>query len=215
MSSIFGSSTDQSLRLPPELQSSIIENTRQQQQQAQRVSEAAPRTAEQVQTGFGGFAPQLQTRFSQPQFTSALDSIAQAQVARGQQALAQGAAAQQQALANQFRQQPGVARALAAQSANRAALQANPLQAQALEQQRARQAQEFQLGQQSQQLSNAAALAQGQEQARLQELGNQAQLQQLGVLGAGQQAQQNLLSNLLAAGQATGTINQRQAGLFK
>lgn len=182
-------------------------------QLAQRAALGSP----QLQQNFSQFAPGQVAGTGPAQQTAGLDISGQRQLAQGQQALQNQTAAQQRDIGQQFRGQGGVSNILQAQAAQRAALQANPLAAQAAEGQLARDAQ-----------AQQAALAQGQQQiaqaglqAQLQGLGNQAALSQQGgqlaglqaalqAGGAGLGAQSDLLRVLGEAGALFGQRVQQQ-----
>lgn len=199
------------LQLRPEDQAGIQAQQARVQQQAGGLTSLAEQLRQQ---SFQAGAPQLGA-ISAPRFGGQLDELSRGLVAQGQQQLAQGASAQRQALANQFRQQPGVARALAAQSANRATLQQNPLLFQAAASQRAREGEEGRLRLASEQASNQALLQQ-------QGAGQLARAEQLGFGQAGAGAQSQLLQQLVGLGQLQGERVQqtsqqaqgRSGGLF-
>lgn len=138
-----------------------------------------------------------------------LDPLSRSLVSQGQQALLQQAARQRQNIAQQFRQQPGIAKALQAQTSARSVLQQNPLLFQAAQQQAQRELGQAAARLQAEQAANQAIL---QEQAARQTAAS--------LLGSGLGAQQNLLGTLGQLGQMFGTqINEtdqrgRQGGLF-
>jgi hypothetical protein len=178
-----------------------------QRQRAQASGQGLSSLAQELQTQSLAGAPQLGA-ISQPSFGGQLDQLSQGLVAQGQQQLGQAAAAQQQAIANQFRQQPGVARALSAQSANRAVLQQNPALFQAAQQQRAREGDEARVRLATEQASNQALL---QQQAA-----NQGARQEgFGFGQAGFGTESNLLNQASQLGQLLGsrqTSTQSQGG---
>jgi len=134
------------------------------------------------------------------------DALTSAIAAQGSQGLMQQAAAQRQALAQQFRGQPGINRALQSQMDIQTRLQQNPLLFQAFQQQQARE------------------LAQAQQQQAQLNAANQALLQReqalTGFNTTGLGAQQNLLDILSKLGQefgtkvSTGSQTGRSNGLF-
>jgi hypothetical protein len=170
-----------------------------------------------LQTQVGGLMSQLGTSkealqkgFVMPSgqfaFGAAPDVISRGLAAQAGQQMAQQAAAQRQAIANQFRGQPGAAMALQRQADIQTRLQQNPLLFQAFQQQQGRELAQAQQGQAAAEAANRALL--GREQAVT------------GLAQTGVGAQQNLLSTLLSLGQALGqqqTTSQmggRSGGLF-
>ena len=186
---------------------------RAQQQRVQDATQGLASFGQQLQQQALSGAPQLGT-ISQPVFGSGLDQISQGLLARERQDISSANAARRQAIANQFRQNPGVARALQAQAANRAVLSQNPLQFQALAAQRQREGQEAATRLATEQASNQALL---QQQAANQAARGEA----FGFGQAGLAAQSGLLGQLGNLGRLTGETvtqssqQQRKGGLFK
>lgn len=152
-----------------------------------------------LQTGTQGLLSQLQASQEairqgvqapsrEFQFAQAPDAMTRAIAAQATQGIGQQAGAQQRALAQQFRGPVG--QLLGAQAGMQARLQQNPALFQAFQQQQSRELAQAQQQQAQAQAANQAVL--GREQA----------LSSLGTTGLG--AQQQLLSNLLGAGQALG-----------
>jgi hypothetical protein len=143
---------------------------------------------------------------SQFQFSASPDAMTRALAAQAGQQMAQQATAQRQAIANQFRGQPGAAMALQRQADIQSRLQQNPLLFQAFQQQQGREVTQAQQQQAAAEAANRALL--GREQAVT------------GLTQTGTGAQQNLLSTLLSLGQAlgqqtqTGQMKGRSGGLF-
>ena len=136
---------------------------------------------------------------SQFQFSASPDAITRGLAAQAGQQMAQQATAQRQAIANQFKGQPGAAMALQRQADIQSRLQQNPLLFQAFQQQQGRELTQAQQQQAAAEAANRALL--GREQALT------------GFAQTGMGAQQNLLSTLLSLGQALG--EQTQAGQMK
>ncbi len=153
--------------------------------------------ARQLQQQSAGSAPQLQA-ISAPQFSTKLDPMSQSLVAQGRQGILSQAGANQARFASQFRGQPGVSRALQAQSRARSATQQNPLIMQAAQQQTGRQLAQNQAMQQAQQAENQRRLAQA-------GAGAASRREQLGLSGTGLGAQQGLLSTFSQLGGQLGT----------
>jgi hypothetical protein len=143
---------------------------------------------------------------SQFQFSASPDAMTRGLAAQAGQQMAQQAAAQRQAIANQFRGQPGASMALQRQADIQSRLQQNPLLFQAFQQQQGRELAQAQQGQAAAEAANRALL--GREQAVT------------GLAQTGMGAQQNLLANLLSLGQGLGTqvseaqMKGRSGGLF-
>lgn len=143
---------------------------------------------------------------SQFQFSTSPDAITRGLAAQAGQQMAQQAAAQRQAIANQFRGQPGASMALQRQADIQSRLQQNPLLFQAFQQQQGRELTQAQQQQAAAEAANRALL--GREQAVT------------GLAQTGTGAQQNLLSTLLSLGQGLGTqvseaqMKGRSGGLF-
>jgi hypothetical protein len=143
---------------------------------------------------------------SQFQFSAAPDAMTRALAAQAGQQMAQQSTAQRQAIANQFRGQPGAALALQRQADIQSRLQQNPLLFQAFQQQQGRELTQAQQQQAAAEAANRALL--GREQAVT------------GLAQTGLGAQQNLLSTLLSLGQGlgqqvqTGEMKGRSGGLF-
>lgn len=170
--------------------------------------------ARQLQQQSAGAAPQLQA-ITAPQFSTQLDPLSQSLVAQGRQGILAQAGANQARFAQQFRGQPGVARALQAQSRARATTQQNPLLAQAAQQQTGRQLAQQQAMMQAQQAENQRRLAQAgaASRGRQEQLGfGQAQLgSQAGLLSILSQ----LSGQLGKRSQTTSTTGtQEKGGMF-
>ena len=169
----------------------LTEYQKQVQQQYQPQAELA---AQQIQTGFT------------PQFSATPDAMTRGLAAQAGQQMAQQSTAQRQAIANQFRGQPGAALALQRQADIQSRLQQNPLLFQAFQQQQGRELTQAQQQQAAAEAANRALL--GREQAVT------------GLAQTGLGAQQNLLSTLLSLGQGlgqqvqTGEMKGRSGGLF-
>lgn len=137
-------------------------------------------------------------------FSQQADPLTRAMASMGSQQLGEQASAQRQAIASQFRGQPGLSNILQAQANIQSRLQQNPLLFQAFQQQQGRE------------------LAQAQQQLAQQEAANQAIMgrEQLGANLAMMrpQAQASLLNTLFQLGQGFGTQVQEQksrgGGLF-
>lgn len=143
----------------------------------------------------------LQQGFRMPtaefQFAQSPDAMTRAIAAQAAQGMGQQAATQRQQIAQQFRGQPGAARALMAQADIQTRLQQNPLLFQAFQQQQGRELAQAQMQQSAIDAANRALL--GREQALA------------GLAGTGLSAQQNLLAQQLGLGQALGEQIQTQA----
>lgn len=175
----------------------------------------AARGAYQTQLGdlmsqLGASRAALQKGFVMPSsqfaFSAAPDVMTRGLASQAGQQVAQQAAAQRQAIANQFRGQPGAQMALQRQADIQSRLVQNPLLFQAFQQQQQRELSQAQQQQASAEAANRALL--GREQAIT------------GLAQTGLGAQQNLLSTLLSLGQALGSQQQqgqmrgRSGGLF-
>lgn len=162
----------------------------------------ATTAANAYQTDFGQ-APQLQVT-GQYDVPTALDAFAQSQLSRGTQDLQSQAAAQRQAIAQQFRGQPGLSNVLQAQTARQMALNQNPMLSQIAQDQSARNLQEYQANLQGTELANRAMLGMSQDQLQRALLGNQALTNQLGLRLMPGQLEQGALSNLTGLTQIFG-----------
>jgi hypothetical protein len=189
-----GGQRQEQLQIDPAMQQQLLAQQQQAQSQVAALRPVAEQAAQRIQTNF---APVQLPQFQDPR-AQALDPLSRALVSQGQQQLAGQASAQQRGIAQQFRQQPGVANVLQRMVASQSALQQNPLLFQAGREQTAQ-------GFQGQEFMQRQALAQAQANAAQQQLANQAVSQQLALRAAPVSAEQNLLSALSGLASLTGT----------
>ena len=195
--------------LPGNIQSGL-------EQQIQRVQDAGREAGPQLKEAAGniktdfGTAPTL-GGFT-PNLPQGLDALSRSALSQSQADLGAQQGAIQRNLGQNFRAQPGVARALGAQSQIQGQLAGNPIASQLLQQQSGRNIAEGQLGLQAQDLTNRASLGTSQEASRLQQLGNQSIANQAALGTSGIGLEQGTLASLGSIAPLFQTTSTKQGG---